>query len=68
MLVDLLWLRADRQALAAGGHRPGELVEQDLEGAEPLVQEVLRLVLQPGRVGLRDALRRQKLGLVGSSV
>ena len=46
----------DRQTLTAGAHRLLELVEQDLERAESLVEEVLGLVLQPARVGLGGLL------------
>ena len=44
--------RADRQALAPGADRLLQLVEQDLEAAEALVEEVLGLVAQPAGVGL----------------
>ena len=43
---------ADRQPLAPGGDGLLQLVEQDLEAAEALVEEVLGLVAQAARVGL----------------
>ena len=46
----------DRQTLTAGADRLLELVEQDLERAESLVEEVLGLVLQTARVGLGGLL------------
>ena len=55
---------ADRELLAAGGHRLAELVEQDLEAREALVEEVLGLELQPARivVGGVDHVPRPLLG------
>jgi hypothetical protein len=44
--------RTDRQPLATGAHRLLQLVEQDLEAAETLVEEVLRLVAEAAGIGL----------------